>query len=114
MSRSPSMIWPEVGVSSPATMRRVVVLPHPEGPSSAKNDPAGTSRSSDLTAANSLVRLRSRRPSNVWSDGTRPSVSCADSATCDIRPVSFVLLVLRLGECHEVERALQVGLVGED
>ena len=60
------MIVPEVGVSRPATIRSVVVLPHPEGPSSAKNDPLGTSRSSDFTAvnaANSLVRLRSRSPS---------------------------------------------------
>ena len=66
MSLPPSVIVPEVGVSSPATIRSVVVLPQPEGPSSAKNEPLGTSRSSDFTAvklANSLVRPRSRSPS---------------------------------------------------
>src|SRR4051812_36553243 len=42
---------PEVGVSSPATIRNVVVLPHPDGPSRAKNEPCGmvTDRSSTAT-----------------------------------------------------------------
>jgi hypothetical protein len=32
---------PSVGCSNPATSRRVVVLPQPEGPSRAKNSPPG-------------------------------------------------------------------------
>ena len=32
---------PDVGVSRPATIRSVVVLPQPDGPSSAKNEPRG-------------------------------------------------------------------------
>ena len=39
MSSAPSVIVPAVGVSSPATIRSVVVLPQPDGPSSAKNEP---------------------------------------------------------------------------
>jgi hypothetical protein len=35
---------PDVGVSSPAIIFIVVVLPQPEGPSSAVNSPLGTSR----------------------------------------------------------------------
>ena len=35
-------ISPEVGSSSPAIMRSVVVLPQPEGPSSMKNSPSST------------------------------------------------------------------------
>jgi hypothetical protein len=35
------VIVPEVGSSSPATIRSVVVLPQPDGPSSAKNEPCG-------------------------------------------------------------------------
>src|SRR5215204_2421135 len=70
-------IVPDVGVSRPATMRSVVVLPHPEGPSRAKNEPCGTSRSRALTAvnaANCLVSCESRKerdavPADV-SDGT--------------------------------------------
>ena len=41
MSWSPMRIVPAVGSSSPATMRSVVVLPQPDGPSSAKNEPCG-------------------------------------------------------------------------
>jgi hypothetical protein len=43
---------PDVGSSSPATIRRVVVLPQPEGPSRAKNDPAGIVRFSSSIAVN--------------------------------------------------------------
>jgi hypothetical protein len=42
-TRSPIWISPAVGRSSPATARRVVVLPQPLGPSSVTNAPAGTS-----------------------------------------------------------------------
>jgi hypothetical protein len=38
-SASPRWIVPDVGVSSPATIRSVVVLPHPDGPRRAKNEP---------------------------------------------------------------------------
>src|SRR5450759_4145683 len=50
MSWSPIQIWPMVGWSSPATILSVVVLPHPEGPSRAKNEPRGMTRSSWSTA----------------------------------------------------------------
>src|SRR6187401_757810 len=46
-------ISPEVGCSKPATIRRVVVFPHPEGPRSEKNSPAGMRRSIPSTAVNS-------------------------------------------------------------
>lgn len=50
MSRSPMRIEPLVGASRPATIRSVVVLPHPDGPRRAKNDPRGMSRSMSSTA----------------------------------------------------------------
>src|SRR5665811_6713 len=52
MSFSPIQIWPMVGWSSPATILSVVVLPHPEGPSSAKKEPRGMTRSMLSTAVN--------------------------------------------------------------
>src|SRR6478672_191313 len=64
MSRSPMRMRPTVGCSSPATMRSVVVLPQPDGPSRAKNDPRGTVRSMPSTAVKSpkvLVTLSSLR-----------------------------------------------------
>src|ERR1700733_101641 len=44
-TRRPAMlISPSVGCSSPATQRKVVVLPQPEGPSSTTISPAGTAK----------------------------------------------------------------------
>src|SRR5258706_11107409 len=59
---------PDVGISKPAIIRRVVVLPDPEGPSIEKNSPSRTSRSTWSTAtsptpATSLTPDRAtRRP----------------------------------------------------
>ena len=50
---------PASGTSSPAMMRSSVVLPEPDGPSSATSSPAGTSRltsSSAVNAPNALAR----------------------------------------------------------
>src|SRR5881628_17595 len=63
MSTPSSRICPSVGRSNPAIMRSVVVLPHPDGPSSEKNCPAGMSRSMPSTAgipANDLASWCSR------------------------------------------------------
>src|SRR5215470_12492761 len=52
---------PEVGVSSPAIMLSVVVLPQPEGPSSATVSPSAIERSRPATATNDPNSLRSFR-----------------------------------------------------
>src|SRR6185437_10874087 len=52
---------PEVMLSSPATMRKVVVLPQPEGPTSTTNSLSRIWRFTSLTActsSNDLLRLR--------------------------------------------------------
>src|SRR3954454_14117845 len=47
----PAMLMaPEVGCSRPATQRKVVVLPQPEGPSSTTISPAGTVKLTPETA----------------------------------------------------------------
>src|SRR5436309_16130376 len=54
---------PEVIDSSPATMRNVVVLPQPDGPTSTKNSLSRISRFTSFTAytsSNFLFRLRIR------------------------------------------------------
>src|SRR5687767_3137981 len=48
---------PEVGNSSPASMRSVVVLPQPEGPSSTTNLPYSSVSVESRTATKSLKRL---------------------------------------------------------
>src|SRR5262245_50679240 len=63
ISSPPMMIWPELGVSRPEIIRRSVVLPQPEGPSSAKNSFWAISKETSSTAltppGNVLVTLRS-------------------------------------------------------
>src|SRR5882762_8744307 len=49
-SRPPMRISPEVASSRPPTMRRTVVLPEPDGPTSTRTSPSATSRSSEETA----------------------------------------------------------------
>ena len=50
-TRFPAMLMsPPVGCSSPATQRKVVVLPQPEGPSSTTISPAGTAKLTPSTA----------------------------------------------------------------
>ncbi len=60
--RCPAMMTsPAVARSRPAIMRRVVVLPQPEGPSRQTTSPAATDRSASRTAVKSpnvLVILR--------------------------------------------------------
>src|SRR5215470_978282 len=47
------LISPPLGYSRPAIMRRVVVLPQPDGPSRQTTSPAATSRSTRSTAVRS-------------------------------------------------------------
>src|SRR5699024_1179427 len=103
------MMRPSVGVSSPATIRSVVVLPQPDGPSSAKKWPCGTTRSIASTAvkfANCFVSVSSRR--------SPPFSPFMVSATCDIGPFSFVSAGLLLVERHQVDGVCQHVLVGKD
>src|ERR1700746_2183095 len=58
MSTPASLIEPASGRSKPAIMRSVVVLPEPDGPSSVKNEPCSTRRSTSSTATTSPYTLR--------------------------------------------------------
>src|SRR5918996_5087507 len=61
--RPASRISPSLANSSPATMRKVVVLPQPDGPSRQTTSPAPTSRSTASTATNRSKRLVTLRSS---------------------------------------------------
>src|SRR6476661_3348369 len=119
MSSPPIKISPAVGCSRPATIRRVVVLPQPDGPSSAKKLPSGTSRSMPSTAAKDPYRLcnpRIRSPAPVpgacWAGLV--SVAVMSSRPCQLceRPIAPVLLVL--GQPHENLCLTEDLLGGED
>src|SRR5688572_15390047 len=57
MERPSRRISPSSGTSSPARSRRVVVLPHPEGPRSEKNSPRPISSDTPSTAVCAPKRL---------------------------------------------------------
>jgi hypothetical protein len=52
--RPSTRAWPLVGSSSPASTRRIVDLPQPEGPSSARNDPCSVCRCASSSAVTLL------------------------------------------------------------
>src|ERR1043166_6278880 len=54
--RSPTQISPDSGARKPATSRSVVVLPHPDGPSSATSSPGLTSSERSSAAETSPYR----------------------------------------------------------
>jgi hypothetical protein len=56
---------PSVGSSKPASMRRSVVLPQPEGPSREKNSPARTVTETWSKAVKAPKRLVARRTSMI-------------------------------------------------
>jgi hypothetical protein len=55
-----SKMRPSSGASKPAIIRRVVVLPHPLGPSIEKNSPPGIVIETSLTAVTSSKRFVTR------------------------------------------------------
>src|SRR5918992_1219662 len=78
-TRSPIRTWPSVISSSPATIRRAVVLPQPDGPTSTIRLPSGTSRVRSSTAtvpsSNTLVTCSNTipaMPSALLADRDRP------------------------------------------
>ncbi len=67
MSKPWTLMLPSVGNSRPAIMRSVVVLPHPDGPSSEKNSPSAMERWSSSTATTSPNRLMTPSSSTAGS-----------------------------------------------
>src|SRR6476620_9723725 len=61
----PIRISPVDGCSNPAIIRRVVVFPDPEAPSSVRNSPAAISRERSSTAKKSPKRLVRRSSSRI-------------------------------------------------
>ena len=89
-SRSPRKIAPSLGCSKPPIMRSVVVLPQPDGPSRAKNEPRGISSEMPSTAATSSKRLTtlSSRTSGVAQP--RSSSAAVEDRVCRSTSASLV------------------------
>src|SRR5215471_7447243 len=84
-SRS-SRMRPEVGSSSPAIIRNVVVLPQPDGPKMTKNEPCSTVKFTPFTALNA------------------PNDFATNSAL-----ISAMVLIRKMADDHESQRARQDG-----
>src|SRR3990172_3219151 len=56
-SRPPITISPELASSRPATTRRIVLLPHPEGPRRTRNSPSAICNETSRTASTLPNRL---------------------------------------------------------
>src|SRR4051794_37590715 len=102
MSSPPSVMRPRSGCSNPAIIRSVVVLPEPEGPSSVKNSPAPTFRSTSSTATTSPYSLR--HPST--------ETSAANHALQDVEPALELGVLDR--ERHEDADHVPVDAAGEE
>src|SRR5688572_6606630 len=87
-TRSPMAMRPASFCSRPAIIRRVVVLPQPEGPSSVSSRPSGTASETSSTARTDPNRL----------------------STCSMPTAGMPLLVDGLGELEHL--VLQLGIGG--
>src|SRR5881397_1526450 len=95
-------ISPLSGVSKPAIIRSVVVLPQPEPPTSETSSPGWMSSDSPSTAVAPAKRLRT----------SRRTMFIASSAREFLQPLLDEPILL-LGRPHEVERdELEVGDLG--
>src|SRR4029077_5851376 len=81
-----SRMRPEDGSSSPAIIRKVVVLPQPDGPRMTKNEPGSTVKLMPLTAEND------------------PKVLATDSSL-----ISAMALIRKMADDHKSQRAHQDG-----
>src|SRR5512132_3884513 len=99
---------PLVGVTKPAIIRSVVVLPHPDGPRRVRNSPSRTSRLSPSTAAMSPKR----RVTSTRVTRAMTPASARRSPSHEAVPLVAPLVGVDLGPVHHV--GLVQLLVGEE
>src|SRR5437879_2512569 len=88
----PTSISPDVGFSSPAMERSVVVLPHPLGPSSVNSSPSGTWNVTSCAALTLPPRLAGY---SVYSDFTRSTFILPFARLSGFRDSKFLAEELR-------------------
>src|SRR6516164_5624003 len=99
-SLPPMAISPSVGCSRPATQRKVVVLPQPEGPSSTTISPAGTAKLTPSIAGRPTANCLRRSVTSSVAVMLSPDPSCGSSlpkAECLVpigNPVGMQLHIL--------------------
>src|SRR6478752_9236683 len=109
-TRPPMLMTPALGCSRPATQRKVVVLPQPDGPSRTTISPAGTAKLTPSMAGRPIENcLRSSVTSSVavmisLSSSLRRSLPVAESLVPLGNPGAvqlYVLVELRKPDFHD-------------
>src|SRR6266700_2063403 len=110
-TRPAILISPDVGCSSPATQRKVVVLPQPEGPSSTTISPAGTAKLTPsiagLPIANCFLRSVMSRVAVMFrsASSTRRSLPVTESLVPIGDPIGMqfhVLVEIRIPDLDDL------------
>src|SRR5579859_3682778 len=112
ISSPSSRILPALGVSNPATMRSIVVLPHPLGPSKVKNSPCSTDKLISITAGERpkyLVICSSSRKATICTSFHRllpvgARIILARFAVMDFK--DLIILLLRFQACPHCRGSL--------
>src|SRR5215213_5806419 len=81
-----NLIWPDVRSTRPATMRSVVVFPHPDGPSNVTNSPSAMSARKLSTATVDPYRFVT---SSTWTRVIASLVICAKRDSNQIRTLEI-------------------------
>src|ERR1017187_4801642 len=108
-SSSPIRIRPLDTCSRPAIRRNVVDLPHPDGPSSTRNDPASASKLTLSTAAVTPLNLLTLRTVICDTAFTRSIRSLFRHCVTDHRHMTIVLE--HLGPLSRVDRSTEFPLL---
>src|SRR5262245_3793462 len=112
MSSPASTTWPASGSTRPATMRRTVLFPQPDGPSSERNSPGAASSDTSSTATTAPNVFRSRRtasagggaPVTVGAARASDRRSTRDLAPPALRPLGELLRhEIRVGKVHALD-----------
>src|SRR5690606_4773337 len=82
MSRPPIVIAPSLGSTSPATMRRMVVFPQPDGPSRETNSPSAISSETFLTTDTAPYRFTSCRSERLLNGASYDAKVLAERRDC--------------------------------
>src|ERR1700687_5528429 len=101
MSRPPTSISPETGLSRPAIERSVVVLPQPEGPSKVNSLPSGTVKLTSWAARTTVPRSPGYSVNSDLTLSTFVPVPCRVACSC-LRHAEP--LARELGQHHQAEQ----------
>src|SRR3954453_1567703 len=104
-TRPAMVVSPDVGCSRPATQRKVVVLPQPDGPSRTTISPDGTEKLTPSTAGRPIANCLRRSVTSSVAVMNEPS-SCAERSL----PIPEGLVPVRDPGCVQLHVLIELGV----